>query len=38
MAMKGMDFKLNVELEIILVCEIESMSKIKQEGGIDEPL
>jgi hypothetical protein len=38
MAMKGMDFKLNMELEIILICEIDSMSKMKQECGIDEPL
>jgi hypothetical protein len=36
MAMKGMDFKLNVKLEIIHVCEIDSVSKVKQKGGIDE--
>jgi hypothetical protein len=29
---------LNMELEIILICEIDSMSKMKQECGIDEPL
>jgi hypothetical protein len=38
MTMKEMDFKLNVKLEIILICEIDSMSEMKQEGGIDEPL
>jgi hypothetical protein len=32
MAMRGIDFKLNVTLEIIHVCEIDSVSKVKKKG------